>query len=70
MKNKTLSEYWHSFEILPHALGEDFADKSLKILSSATNSSLLNPNPVFIDRYKNACQMDCHERISRGDITA
>ncbi|MES2217681.1 MAG: FkbM family methyltransferase [Pseudomonadota bacterium] len=50
--NETLKQYWREFNILPHALGDAHGQKTLNILSAATNSSLLTPNPVFIDRYK------------------
>jgi FkbM family methyltransferase len=51
-KDDSLKKFWHQFEILPHALGDAHGQKFLNILSAATNSSLLVPNPVFVDRYK------------------
>jgi FkbM family methyltransferase len=49
--NKQLEQFWHSFKILPHALGENHDEKTLKIISAATNCSLLKPNQVFVERY-------------------
>lgn len=42
---------WAKFHMLPYALGESAADKTLHLLSAATNHSLLPPNSLYVNRY-------------------
>lgn len=50
--NQDLKAFWRNFKVLPHALADVHGQSELKILSLANNSSLLDPNPLIIDRYK------------------
>jgi len=50
--NAELKKYWNEFEVLPHALSNDFSKRTLNMISFAANSSLLDLNNVFVDRYK------------------
>jgi FkbM family methyltransferase len=49
--NAGLNAYWREFKVLPHALSNVCAQRTLNILSSPTNSSLLEPNDIFTNRY-------------------
>lgn len=49
--NAEINAFWREFKVLPHALSNTHAPRTLNILSSATNSSLLDPNDIFINRY-------------------
>lgn len=42
---------WAEFNPLPFALAEDHMEKTLHLVSAATNHSLLPPNPVYVQRY-------------------
>ena len=53
-QDAALKEYWNQFKVLPNALSNDYSQRTLNILSAATNSSLLEPNSTFVDRYKMA----------------
>ena len=50
-KNSELKSYWNEFEILPYALSNDHSKRVLNLISSLTNTSLLEPNENFINRY-------------------
>ncbi len=52
--NQKLKAFWSQFQILPNALSNAHAQRTLNILSAPTNSSLLEPNSTFINRYKMA----------------
>lgn len=45
------AEQWAAFNMLPFALAEQVAEKTLHLVSASTNHSLLPPNPVFVERY-------------------
>jgi FkbM family methyltransferase len=51
-QNEDLKQFWHEFKILPHALADCVSQKKLHILTTATNSSLLKPNSVYVERYQ------------------
>lgn len=50
--NQHLKSYWNGFEVLPHALSNEFGKRTLNMLSFAANSSLLDLNDMFVERYK------------------
>lgn len=50
--NAELKAHWNEFEVLPHALSNEFSKRTLNMISYISNSSLLDLNKTFVDRYK------------------
>lgn len=49
--DETLKKHWNQFEVLPYALAKEAGLRTLNILSSPNNTSLLKLNEKFVQRY-------------------